>query len=139
MNIHRLLFAAIFLLSSLSLLADSTPPAPKIIMPTPIQQFAPLYPLAAKMDGASGSAVVEFAVGENGRVSGVVLVQATRKDFGDSAIACISKWKFRPGTVDGHVRIFKLQQTFPFNLGNSEANQSPEATAIKSPPSKQSP
>ena len=139
MNLHRLIFAALFLLPSLFLRADSTPPAPKLIPPTPIEQFAPRFPFAAKKDGVSGTAVVEFAVGKNGKVSDVVVVQATRKDFGDSAVECISKWKFRPGKVDGRVSVFKIRQTFPFDLGNSQANKPLQGTEGKVPSSSTEP
>jgi TonB family protein len=123
MLFSRLLFTALLFLSPVVLLVGSAPAKPKVTPPIPVQRFAPRFPFEAKRAGVSGIAVVEFMVGKDGNVSDAVVVQATRKDFGDAAVKCILEWKFRPGKVDGRVTEFKLRQEFPFDLGNVPVNR----------------
>ncbi len=71
----------------------------------------PSYPSAARRGGQTGTVLVEFVVGEDGRV-----VSAHAKSsspwplLNDAAIRCVRTWRFPPGKVTKFVRpiVFKL-------------------------------
>ncbi|MGD7654041.1 MAG: energy transducer TonB [Verrucomicrobiales bacterium] len=71
----------------------------------------PSYPSSARRRGQQGTVVVEFVVGENGRV-----VSAYAKSpspwplLNDAAVRCVRKWRFASGKVTKYVRpiVFKL-------------------------------
>lgn len=72
---------------------------------------APSYPAEARSKGQSGTVVVEFVVGENGRV-----VSAYAKSpspwplLNERAVSCVRTWRFPAGKVTKYVRpiVFKL-------------------------------
>ncbi len=59
-----------------------------------------VWPIDRLLAGESGSAVVEFDVIENGQVKNVVVVEATQRDFGQSAVAAMEAWVFAPAPDD---------------------------------------
>ena len=72
---------------------------------------APSYPSQARARGQTGTVLVEFVVGENGRV-----VSAHAKSpspwplLNESAVSAVRRWKFPPGSVARFTRpiVFKL-------------------------------
>jgi len=69
--------------------------------PVPIFQARPIYPSALQKAGISGSAVVEFIVASDGSVVGAHAIKATRAEFGAAGVACVSRWRFKPGEKGG--------------------------------------
>lgn len=69
--------------------------------PEPVLQGAPLYPIAMKREGASGTVKVEFIVDTDGKVLNARPVESTHQGFEDAAVAAVSKWKFRAGVKAG--------------------------------------
>lgn len=71
----------------------------------------PSYPPAARRSGQQGTVVVEFVVGENGRVVSAYAKQSSPWPLlNDSAVRCVRNWRFPPGKVTKYARpiVFKL-------------------------------
>lgn len=88
------------------------PPQPKFRAP-------PQYPFEMKRQGISGEVTVEFIVDTNGDVRNPVAIRSTNREFENSAVQAIAKWKFRPGKKGGRAVNSRVQQPLSFNL-NSE-------------------
>lgn len=78
----------------------------------------PVYPDALWKAGVEGKAVVQATISEDGEVAKIELVSADDPAFGESAIAAVKQWRFKPATEDGkpvvsNVR-FPLVFTLPF-------------------------
>ncbi len=86
---------------------------PQVIVKT---QVPPRYPFELKKRGIMGQAVVQFFVTEGGSVEEVIVVSATDKAFGDSALEAVRHWRFKPGILDGKAVTTRMQQAFPFQL-----------------------
>jgi periplasmic protein TonB len=84
--------------------------------PKPIQEAHPYYPFELRAQRIQGHALVEFLVDTKGEVVEARVVEATNEAFGASAVACVSKWKFEPGTRDGHPAIMKLRVPIDYAL-----------------------
>ncbi|WP_461833979.1 energy transducer TonB [Desulfothermus sp.] len=68
----------------------------------PVVRLRPLYPMRARMLGIEGWVKVQFIVDEHGNTKDIKIIQAKPKGiFERSTIDAISKWKFKPPTVDG--------------------------------------
>lgn len=84
---------------------------------TSLARIPPVYPLRAKRDGIEGWVKVEFVVNEQGNVDSVTIVKAQPPDiFNQSVIRCVSKWRFKPGTVEGTPVKFQVETTVRFKL-----------------------
>ena len=82
-----------------------------------LARIPPVYPLRAKRDGIEGWVKVEFVVNEQGNVDSVTIVKAQPPDiFNQSVIRCVSKWHFKPGTVEGTPVKFQVETTVRFKL-----------------------
>ncbi|MES2474792.1 MAG: energy transducer TonB [Verrucomicrobiota bacterium] len=71
----------------------------------------PSYPSAARSGGQQGTVIVEFVVGENGRVVSAYTKKSSPWPLlNDSAVRCVRNWRFPPGKVTKYVRpiVFKL-------------------------------
>jgi protein TonB len=69
---------------------------------TPLGRIAPVYPLAAKQRGIQGWVKVKFVVNEQGAVERITIVDAKPPGVFDHNVRrCISKWRFKAGTVEG--------------------------------------
>ena len=90
--------------NQVTMVSEPAPPTP----PKPIVLIEPVYPYDRLLAGDSGSATVELEVGDNGRVSGVQLVEATAPEFGAALVAAAEAWGFEPalnGTAPVAVRL----------------------------------
>jgi len=85
----------------------------------PIVKIPPMYPARAMRNNIEGWVEVRFLVTDKGQIKNIHIVKAIpEKIFNKSVIRCISRWKFKPGTIDGvpvntmaETRIkFKLEQ-----------------------------
>jgi protein TonB len=83
--------------------------------PRTIAQPSPDYPYALKHDGVDGSVTVEFIVGTDGRVISAEAVKWTRREFVDSAVKAVLRWRFEPGTMNGRKVRFRMAVPIEFN------------------------
>lgn len=91
------------------------------VQPVARVQTRPAYPFELRRKGISGEAIVEFIVKADGTVANAHAVRATQPAFGDSAVAAVQRWVFRPGKIDGVAvntrmvvpMVFSLSQNMP--------------------------
>lgn len=85
---------------------------------SPMFVVQPTYPLRATMREIEGYVIVEFSVRENGTVANPRVVESEPGSiFDESALAAISRFKFKPREVGGDpIRVDNVQLKFAFNL-----------------------
>lgn len=76
----------------------------------------PDYPFILRRQDISGSALVECVVDTEGKVHQARAIKATRSEFGDAAAACIVKWKYLPGSLEGVPVNVRIRVPFQFTL-----------------------
>ncbi|MBU0991447.1 MAG: TonB family protein [Proteobacteria bacterium] len=84
---------------------------------TPLVRIPPMYPIRAKRLGIEGSVNVQFLVNSEGNVAHVEILSAEPEGlFETSVINCVSKWRFKPGTVEGNPVNTWAETTIRFEL-----------------------
>lgn len=84
---------------------------------TPLGRVPPIYPMAAKRSGLQGWVKVKFIVNEQGAVAHISIVEAKPASiFDQSVYRCVSKWRFKPGTVEGVPVKTWVETTIKFEL-----------------------
>ena len=86
--------------------------------PQPKFQAKPVYPFEMSRAGISGEAIVEFIVDSNGDVRNAFAVRSTQREFEQSAVQAVSKWKFRPGKKGGRAVNTRMQIPIVFTLND---------------------
>lgn len=87
---------------------------------TPLSRIPPIYPLRAKRLSIEGSVTVKFLVNESGLVDQIKILDANPPDvFDKSVIACVSKWRFKPGTIESTPVRTWVETTIRFELESS--------------------
>ncbi len=82
-----------------------------------LSRIPPVYPLKAKHHGIQGWVRVRFLIKEDGSVEKVTIMESKPPDiFDQSVIRCVSKWRFKPGTVEGIVVKTLAETTVHFKL-----------------------
>jgi periplasmic protein TonB len=87
--------------------------------PVPTVQGHPQYPFEMRRAGISGQVVVDFIVGIDGTVKNAFAFSSTQREFEQSAVTAVAKWRFRPGKRQGHAVNVHMQVPIVFSL-NSE-------------------
>ncbi|SEM33398.1 protein TonB [Luteibacter sp. UNCMF331Sha3.1] len=83
-----------------------------------VRQVSPRYPTAAMRANQEGWVDVEFAVGADGAVGNVTVVDSQPKHvFDRSAIDAVSRWEYKPATRNGEPMTVTLRRRLQFNLG----------------------
>jgi periplasmic protein TonB len=88
--------------------------------PVPKYRARPAYPNQARLDGHSGVVWVDFIVDTSGDVRNAFAVRSSMREFEDSAVAAVGKWKFQPGMKGGRAVLTHMQVPIVFSL--SEGN-----------------
>ena len=84
---------------------------------TPIAKIPPMYPIRAMRRGIEGWVKVRFMVDNKGQVQKPRIMAADPEQiFEKSVINCVSKWKFKPGTVEGVPVNTMVETTIRFEL-----------------------
>lgn len=84
---------------------------------TPLGRMPPVYPIAAKRRGIQGWVKVKFVVNEQGAVKQITIMDARPPGVFDHSVRrCVSKWRFKPGTVDGLAVKAWVETTVRFEL-----------------------
>jgi TonB family protein len=86
--------------------------------PVPLKQVSPTYPSDDKMAGRTGTVVVEFVIGVDGRVTDIEVIRSSRDSFASAVLYAVSQWRFRPGRKGGVPVNVRAMQKIPFSLGN---------------------
>jgi TonB family protein len=88
--------------------------------PIVILQPPPDYPSGWFGRRIPGKAVVGFLVDPNGVPRTIYTVSCTKPEFGEAAVRCVSRWRFKPGIVNG-VRVW-FRMVVPINFDPSSAS-----------------
>ncbi len=85
---------------------------------TPMFVVQPTYPLRATMREIEGYVIVQFSVREDGSVANPIVVESEPDlIFDESALAAISRFKFKPREVGGDpMQVDSVQLRFSFTL-----------------------
>ena len=84
---------------------------------TPVARVPPVYPISARRKGVEGWVRVEFEVDEQGQVGRIQVAESEPPGIFDrSVIRCISKWRYRPGTIEGVPVLVRMTKTIRFEL-----------------------
>lgn len=81
----------------------------------PTFQARPQYPFEARRAGISGEALVQFAVGTDGRVMTAVVLRSADIEFAQAALAAVRQWLFEPArnaAGDPVITIFQVPIVF---------------------------
>lgn len=85
----------------------------------PLSRVPPVYPIRAKRRGQEGWVKARFLIDREGRVQRVTIVESEpEKIFDKSVVQCISRWRFKPGTVEGVPVNAWAETTIRFELEN---------------------
>ncbi|MBU1194370.1 MAG: TonB family protein [Proteobacteria bacterium] len=84
-------------------------------------KIPPIYPIQAKRRGIEGFVDVEFIVTAAGIVQDIKITAARPKTiFNSAVIACVSRWKFKPPTVEGIPVATRAATTIKFKLEGND-------------------
>ncbi len=68
----------------------------------PLFKIPPIYPLRAKSNAIEGWVKVRFLVNQTGGVNQIKIIDATPANIFELSVKnCLSKWRFKPGTIEG--------------------------------------
>ena len=131
MFLYLRLFAAILLLSPLSLAAQADPnkrPEGKIeasiIPPKPVKRVPPKYPPDAARRWLEGWVDLRFVVEADGSISDIFVEEASAGEiFEEASITAVKKWEYEPATIHGKpVRYENTEVRLTFQLEDFSEN-----------------
>ena len=84
-----------------------------------ISKVAPIYPRRALTRGIEGYCIVEFSITSQGTTANLKAIDCSSELFARSSINAVSKFKFKPRTVNGiPVTVPVVRNKISFSLGN---------------------
>lgn len=84
---------------------------------TALKRTQPAYPASARRRNIEGWVQVQFVVNEHGQPEQIRVLAAKPTDIFDrSVVESISRWRFRPGTINGAAVRVLVEQTIRFQL-----------------------
>jgi TonB family protein len=86
-----------------------------------IKTVIPKYPKEAIKARASGVAVTEITISEDGSVIDVKILETPHKSINGSMTEALKQWKFHPAKLKGKPQKITGKITYYFVLGNKEA------------------
>jgi len=79
----------------------------------------PIYPIRARRREIEGFVNVVFTVTKQGLVEDISITEARPESVFDAAVVnCVSRWKFKPPTVEGIPVAARAKTTIKFTLGD---------------------
>jgi TonB family protein len=100
----RLLVALAVVLATAPLWAQSDPgeaPQPVFVPPVLIERAEAAYPKEAFAQGLTGTVILEFDVGPDGKPANVTVKTPAGHGFDEAAVEAVGRFRFKPGTADG--------------------------------------
>ena len=94
----------------------SSPPSTKTASAVVLKSVAPKYPLLARMTGLSGPVKVHVVIAKDGTVKSATAVSG-HKLLQKAACDAVSKWTFRPVTMNGKPVQAETDVTVNFTQG----------------------
>jgi periplasmic protein TonB len=84
-------------------------------IPRAMVQPSPAYPDAMRRGAVNGSVTVSFVVDRDGRVIKADVVHSTHREFEESAVRAVLRWRFEPGMQNGRKVSFRMSVPIEFN------------------------
>lgn len=84
--------------------------------PRALAQASPEYPFALRQSGIEGEVVIEFDVDITGRVVTARVLRGGEREFEQSALRAVLRWRFEPGRRDGRVVPFRMAVPITFRV-----------------------
>ena len=110
---------------------DSLPPEYRYdVAPKPRSRMVPVYPYALLHDGTSGSATIQFLVGENGHVLLADVLKTTNLEFGAALLATVEHFEFDPALRAGKPTRTVLSYEFEFEPGATDLVSKDDAALL---------
>lgn len=76
-------------------------PGPGFELPVPRKTVDPVYPFEQRRAGVAGEVKINCRIDQDGKVSDLVLENATDQAFVPPAMAALEKWSFHPARRNG--------------------------------------
>ena len=86
--------------------------------PIPKFRAQPQYPFEMRRAGVEGTVIVEFIVDSKGDARNAFAVRSTQREFEQSAVQAVNKWKFHPGRKGGRAVNTRMQIPIVFKLND---------------------
>ncbi|PHR28451.1 MAG: energy transducer TonB [Desulfotalea sp.] len=84
---------------------------------TPLSRIPPIYPMRARRKGLEGWVRIAFEVDEQGQVGHLQILAAEPSGvFDNSVINCVTRWRYKPGTVEGIAVRAKMETIIRFKM-----------------------
>lgn len=84
---------------------------------TAIARIPPVYPLRARRRGTEGWVKIGFEVDKQGNVDKLHIIESEPPGiFDKSVLQCVSKWRYKPGTVEGIAVRARTETVIRFEL-----------------------
>ena len=101
--------------------------SPYITMPadkSPIltNEVKAIYPFPLLAAGITGKAQIRYIIGENGAVAYASILSASKREFGEAALAMVQARRFQPPTHEGRPRIAIYDLSVNFRKGSPDLN-----------------
>lgn len=87
-----------------------------VVMPKPLEMKQPVYPLALRKEGISGTVIVEIIIGIDGKVESARVIKAPDDRMNASVEKAARLWRFTPATSNGKPTRMLQQYPIEFNL-----------------------
>lgn len=84
---------------------------------------APRFPLSVNENVATGEAVIEFLVDEDGRVRLPRIVSASEEAFGYAAVQGVAAWRFEPPKRGGRPVVVRVQIPISFGVAGQASEK----------------
>jgi TonB family protein len=94
-------------------------------IPVATVQVHPQYPFELRIAGISGQVVVDYIVDVEGNVRNAFAASSSRSEFESPAVDAVSKWKFRPGIINGQPVATHMQVPIVFTANNDHDFNAP--------------
>ncbi len=88
------------------------------VLPKPISQNPPVYPMHSRRIGEEARVVVRFVVTEEGRVGEVDVIERSSRECADAAAAAVRTWTFVPAKRGGKPVAVEMHIPIVFNLND---------------------
>jgi TonB family protein len=86
--------------------------------PKALSRPMPTYPAALQSKAIEGQAKVRFYVDQDGRVRLPEVIEATKPEFGDAALAAVAQWRYEPPQAGGRRIVATDHWAFEFKANN---------------------
>jgi TonB family protein len=87
-------------------------------LPERVASAAPAYPAAFRKQPTQGYASVSFVIDADGAVRVPVVLHASEKEFGESALRAVRQWRFTPPQHDIATVHVLAERSFTFGTGS---------------------